>query len=1000
MKFQAQRPLTSILLLTFAGLSLICLNTTVLAQADEPPADTAPEQDTASENEDTSTESAPEPDTVSESEQLEAKVNASNLAAQRLAAEGRWRDAANKFAESLKLMPDDEQARDGYQQAMNMLNQGSMLETGRGVGMASVEQQLREQRQRAIAEYDNAYQDAMDQVAKEDYAGAERTILTAEIKLRRSRQYLSESEFDQMNSKAEDLRVRIGQLRYNARLMAEEAAKQEAEADRQTSEDRSRQERNRIIAENLKRVRQLQMELKYREALQVINEILFIDPHNPAAQALRDVIQQTELYREFSDLQRKKNLAYGETEVEMQKSLVPPHENLSGPGDRSISGLMSYPEDWPQITYRRGVEGGYNPPPEDRRVLAKIEATRMPIDFNNYTFELVANFFEQVSGLKMYIDWPALELLGVDRESTVMLQLAEVPMNIALNRVLEQLGEEPDHPSWAVQDGMLLVSSKEALQDRKVLVVYDVRDIIMPIPDFDNAPTLDLGNFGGGGGGLGGGGFGGGGGIGGGGGGGFGGGGGGFGGGGGGMGGGGGGGMNYSEDEEDNLEKLKNIIRDNVDPEGWRELGGDVSRMEDYNKNLVISSTPRNHMDIGSLLRMLREARSILINVEARFLEVDTDWYEEIGVNLDLYFNTNNDLWDRAQQADPNARLSDFFITDGASAGQLKDSIIYGTVNQTVDPGNPPYINTINTGASVGIPGPAGGVPTEFEYIAGGVPGSPIRLGAENSGWSPIGMVQNSLNILESVAPLTSFGTSVSALAPALGVNIQYMDDIQVDLLIKATQADSRSVTLTAPRLTFYNGQQAWISVNTQQSYVAGLTPVTGEGSGAFQPDIGILATGFVLDVKGSVSADRRYVTMNVHFQLTKPLGQEKTLTFGGAAGGAGFGGGAGAGFAGTVELPSIITKDLWVTTSVPDKGTALLGGQRTVEEYETEVGVPILSKIPYVNRFFTNRVTSSEEVTLLILLRPEIIIQTENEDMLFPGLMDAVGAGMNYNMP
>ena len=34
------------------------------------------------------------------------------------------------------------------------------------------------------------------------------------------------------------------------------------------------------------------------------------------------------------------------------------------------------------------------------------------------------------------IDWPALELLGVDRESTVMLQLAEVPMNIALDRVL------------------------------------------------------------------------------------------------------------------------------------------------------------------------------------------------------------------------------------------------------------------------------------------------------------------------------------------------------------------------------------------------------------------------------------------------------------------------------------------------------------------------------------------------------------------------------------
>ena len=85
------------------------------------------------------------------------------------------------------------------------------------------------------------------------------------------------------------------------------------------------------------------------------------------------------------------------------------------------------------------------------------------------------------------------------------------------------------------------------------------------------------------------------------------------------------------------------------------------------------------------------------------------------------------------------------------------------------------------------------------------------------------------------------------------------------------------------------------------------------------------------------------------------------------------------------------------VTTSVPDKGTALLGGQREKDEYETEVGVPVLSKIPYINRFFTNRITTTEERTLLILIRPEIIIQTENEDILFPGLADEVGLGAAY---
>ncbi|MCH2148977.1 MAG: type II and III secretion system protein, partial [Phycisphaerales bacterium] len=455
------------------------------------------------------------------------------------------------------------------------------------------------------------------------------------------------------------------------------------------------------------------------------------------------------------------------------------------------------------------------------------------------------------------------------------------------------------------------------------------------------------------------------------------------------------------EIEDENLETLEELIRTNVDNDpilgsGWFLDGGSTSRLTAFNKNLVIRTTARYHMHVGALLKKLREARSVLINVEARFLEVDTDWFEEIGVNLDMYFNTNDDLWDKAsnpQTGDPNARLSDFFI-DGT--GNLKPNLIYGSVNQAVDPTAPPYINTIATGNSVGTIDAAG---TGLEYLPRhGM--TPVRLGADTSGWNPIGMVQNSLGLVDSLAlagGATSFGKSVMALAPAMGVNIQYMDDIQVDLLIKATQADKRAVTLTAPRLTFYNGQQAWITVNTQRSYVSGLTPITGEAAGAFEPEIGILATGFVLDVKGSVSSDRRYVTMNVHFQLTKPGGVDGTATFGGAAGAAGAGAGGSSNFAGTVDLPSIITKDLWVTTSVPDKGTALLGGQRTMEEYETEAGVPVLSKIPYVNRFFTNRVTSTEEVTLLILLRPEIIIQSENEDLLFPGLLDAVSSGSSY---
>ena len=92
-----------------------------------------------------------------------------------------------------------------------------------------------------------------------------------------------------------------------------------------------------------------------------------------------------------------------------------------------------------------------------------------------------------------------------------------------------------------------------------------------------------------------------------------------------------------------------------------------------------------------------------------------------------------------------------------------------------------------------------------------------------------------------------------------------------------------------------------------------------------------------------------------------------------------------------------MLTQDIRTTVSVPDKGTALLGGQRLVQEFETEVGVPMMSKVPYLNRFFTNRVTDKEERSLLILLRPEIIIQQENEDILFPGLSDSIGGAASY---
>ena len=181
---------------------------------------------------------------------------------------------------------------------------------------------------------------------------------------------------------------------------------------------------------------------------------------------------------------------------------------------------------------------------------------------------------------------------------------------------------------------------------------------------------------------------------------------------------------------------------------------------------------------------------------------------------------------------------------------------------------------------------------------------------------------------------------------------------------------------------------------NGATTYIGNLVPVTGDNSGAFQPIPQVVYQGFVLDVEGVISADRRYVTMTVQFALNENVKFDDIPVTGAAGGGGEFGAGRGSQFAGVIQLPQLEGTQIATTVSVPDKGTALLGGQRKVAEFEIEVGVPVLSKVPWLNRLFTNRASEKIELTTILLVRPEIIIQQENEEVLFPGLEDQIGSG------
>ena len=91
------------------------------------------------------------------------------------------------------------------------------------------------------------------------------------------------------------------------------------------------------------------------------------------------------------------------------------------------------------------------------------------------------------------------------------------------------------------------------------------------------------------------------------------------------------------------------------------------------------------------------------------------------------------------------------------------------------------------------------------------------------------------------------------------GLLANMIDAVQVIPLLIFSQYSSDPVRS--------EGDLAWIAIGTQQSYVQNLIPVTGNGSGAFQPVIGTVTEGVVLRVVDAVAVVYR---TEVHRSLVR----------------------------------------------------------------------------------------------------------------------------------
>jgi Flp pilus assembly secretin CpaC len=772
--------------------------------------------------------------------------------------------------------------------------------------LENVVQQNQAVRQSATAEFNNDLNEAARSLDRGDLQRARELAAQARVKVAAARNAFTNEDMEGFGRQVDDMLARIDSREAETRAAAISAQSEENRLRAEEAAEQQRMGKERAIGEAIARVRALQLERKYSEALQIVEgQILFRDPINPTGLLLRDVLSDSLLWQQAHDITRRKARSIVANELENAEAGILPAD------------IIDFPADWPAISDRRGTPVAFTEAEENRRALATLQSKRIPVAFNDTPLENVIGFLSTVTQLNVDTDWQALENSGIDRGTTVTLNLTNVTVETVLNRIVEKLS--PDRVTgagWTISDGVLTVSSREQINKQRTLAIYDIRDLIIEVPDYDNAPEFDLQQAlqartrGGGGGGQ--------------------------------------SPFQDADDEEEERRTLQErtdeiieIITTNVDPEGWKESGGDTGFIQPLNGLLIITNTPSNHRAVHGLLSKLREYRAMQINVETRFLIVSQNFFEQIGVDLDLYFNADSNTVRTARATRPTTRASDFF---DPRTGRFTDTF-----------------PTTGTGA--------------------GTNRTPLA-----SPWSPIGAGGNSLGLAE-LLTTGEFATNVLGVGPALGVGGQFLDDVQVDFLVKATQADQRTSSLQAPRLTFTNGQISNIFVATQTTYVSDLEPVVSESAVGFDPDPQVVNEGVVLTVDGTVSADRRFVTMNIDTAVARLEGFTP-IPVTAIAGGQLVNSQAVNSF---IQLPTTTVTRVQTTVTVPDQGTILLGGQRLNSESEVETGVPILSKIPILKRLFSNRTQSKEEQTLLILLKPTVLIQNELEEQSFPGLDDSL---------
>jgi len=201
----------------------------------------------------------------------------------------------------------------------------------------------------------------------------------------------------------------------------------------------------------------------------------------------------------------------------------------------------------------------------------RLMSKPVTLDVEDQPLEDIINFIMDFTGAELepiYLD--SIASVGMDPETLISLRVSNVPAITVLERVLkkteriEGIGSEY---TWQFTDiGTIECGPKIQLNENQRIELYDIADLIMVVPDFDNAPQFNIQSSGGGGGGQSP-----------------------F----------SGGGQDIQlESSTERAQRIIDLIESSVEPDQWANAGGDGASLTVFGSSLVITAPDYIHRQI------------------------------------------------------------------------------------------------------------------------------------------------------------------------------------------------------------------------------------------------------------------------------------------------------------------------------------------------------------------------------------------------------------------